>query len=152
MHAAPPLQTCSAPQACTTAAWGLLALLQLPLSAVPVYIVYTIVHTCYNLRAATTCALLLHHCCATAWSRATLVAPLASSPWNLPTQASAHPLCVPTAHTLVGLLKLAVCPLLNHYVVSCSTQLSWHHSLPCRGTRPLKHLHTHSMCQLRTLS
>ena len=49
MHAAPPLQTWSAPQACTTAAWGLLALLQLPFSAVPVYIVYPIVHTCYNL-------------------------------------------------------------------------------------------------------
>ena len=29
-HATAPPQTCSAPQACTTAAWGLLALLQLP--------------------------------------------------------------------------------------------------------------------------
>ena len=55
MHAAPPLQTCSAPQACTTAAWGLLALLQLPPSAVPVYIVYPIVHTCYNLVHIYTC-------------------------------------------------------------------------------------------------
>ena len=139
MHAAPPLQTCSPPQACTTAAWGLLALLQLPLSAVPVYIVYPIVHTCYNLRAATNCAPLLHYCCTTAeplrglvqlsWHQSlprrgsrplkhththrvpTLVAPLASSPWNLPTQAFTHPLCVPTAHTLIGILKLAVCPL-----------------------------------------
>ena len=73
----------------------------------------------------TTTALLLHHyCCATAWSRAattaplhnlmqhsTLVAPLASSPWNPPTQVYAHPLCVPTVHTLVGILNLALCPL-----------------------------------------
>ena len=55
-----------------------------------------------------------------------LVAPLASSQWNLPTQAFAHPLCVPTAHTLIGILKLAMCP--------------------------LKHSHTHSVCPLRTLS
>ena len=71
----------------------------------------------YNLRAATT----WHHSlprsgtCPLKYTYThrvpTLVAPLASSQWNLPTQAFAHPLCVPTPHTLIGILKLAVCPL-----------------------------------------
>ena len=138
----------------------------------------------------TTTAPLLRHCVV---SCSIYVAPLASSPWNPPTQVYAHPPCaycahsrrhpetclvpttelswhhslphcgtrplkymhthrVPTAHTLVGILKLAMCTLLNHYVVSCGTQLSWHHSLPCRGTRPLKYMHTYSVCPLCTLS
>ena len=154
MHAAPPLQTCSAPQACTTAAWWLLALLRLPFLQ-SLYIVYPIVRTCIifvqqlrgttrflsmdpahsSIRTPTVCPLSWHHSLP---RRGTyplkyahprvppLVAPLTSSPWNLPTQAFAHPLCVPTEHTLIGILKLAVCP--------------------------LKHLHTHSVCQLRTLS
>ena len=47
---------------------GPAALLQLPLSAVPVYIVYPIVHTCYNLMHFCLCTLLqqlLHYYCTT---------------------------------------------------------------------------------------
>ena len=44
---------------------GSAALLQLPLSAVPVYIVYPIVHTCYNLVHFYLCTLLHYYCTTT---------------------------------------------------------------------------------------
>ena len=138
----------------------------------------------FNLRAATTYAPLLHYCCCTTAAHyviscsiyveplascrgtfplkhththrvPTLVAPLASSPWNLATQALTHPLCVPTAHTLIGILKLAVCSLVPTqafahplYVPTVHTLIGILKLAVC----PLKHSHTHSVCPLRTLS